>query len=242
MAGLQTCPSSRARAQVSQQGSFTFGWQLRDHLPLEGLLPRRDKPGSQPTQTADASVVAQTELQEAWQRTVAASSFAVAYSPPRPSAGTPLWPHVAGYPEAGAVAPVRAMDSDKALEQRRLVVTTCTIQGGQAQGGPASSCASDTRPPGACPDTGLLRPSLQGSARPGRAGGGRFVAAIEVQEQRRLVVSFLHHLALQRRCRNYFEDVRGAPPLGRLAAVPGSMRAAGAVSFCIWWCAQCGRT
>ena len=41
------------------------------------------------------------------------------------------------------------------------------------------------------------------------AGGGRFVAAVEVQEQQRLVVSFLHHLALQRRCHNYFEDVHG---------------------------------
>ena len=36
------------------------------------------------------------------------------------------------------------------------------------------------------------------------------MASVEVQEQRRLVVSFLHHLALQRQCRNYFEDVHGA--------------------------------
>ena len=37
------------------------------------------------------------------------------------------------------------------------------------------------------------------------AGRGQFTAALEVQESQRLVMSFLHHMALQRLCRNPFE-------------------------------------
>lgn len=38
------------------------------------------------------------------------------------------------------------------------------------------------------------------------AGRGQFTAAIEVQEQRRLILSFLHHMAVQRLCKNPLED------------------------------------
>ncbi len=37
------------------------------------------------------------------------------------------------------------------------------------------------------------------------AGRGQFTAALEVQESERLVMSFLHHMALQRLVRNPFE-------------------------------------
>ena len=37
-------------------------------------------------------------------------------------------------------------------------------------------------------------------------GRGQFAAALEVQEQRRLVMSFLHHMAVQRLCKNPLED------------------------------------
>ncbi len=39
----------------------------------------------------------------------------------------------------------------------------------------------------------------------GRAGRGTFTAAVEVQEQRQMVVSFLYHMAVQRGVRNPFE-------------------------------------
>ena len=44
-----------------------------------------------------------------------------------------------------------------------------------------------------------------------RAGRGQFTAALEVVEAERLVMSFLHHMALQRQCRNPFEkgDIAG---------------------------------
>ncbi len=38
------------------------------------------------------------------------------------------------------------------------------------------------------------------------AGRGQFTAAIEVQEQKRLILSFLHHMAVQRLCKNPLED------------------------------------
>ena len=38
-----------------------------------------------------------------------------------------------------------------------------------------------------------------------RAGRGQFTAVLEVQEGQRLMMSFLHHMALQRLCRNPFE-------------------------------------
>lgn len=38
------------------------------------------------------------------------------------------------------------------------------------------------------------------------AGRGQFTAAIEVQEQRRLILSFLQHMAVQRLCKNPFEE------------------------------------
>ena len=43
------------------------------------------------------------------------------------------------------------------------------------------------------------------------AGRGQFTAALEVVEAERLVMSFLHHMALQRQCRNPFEkgDIAG---------------------------------
>ena len=43
------------------------------------------------------------------------------------------------------------------------------------------------------------------------AGRGQFTAALEVVESERLVMSFLHHMALQRQCRNPFEkgDIAG---------------------------------
>ncbi|BDA45555.1 hypothetical protein COCOBI_07-3420 [Coccomyxa sp. Obi] len=37
-------------------------------------------------------------------------------------------------------------------------------------------------------------------------GRGQFTAAIEVQEQKRLILSFLHHMAVQRLCKNPLED------------------------------------
>ena len=38
------------------------------------------------------------------------------------------------------------------------------------------------------------------------AGHGQFTAALEVQQQERLVMSFLHHMAVQRLCKNPLED------------------------------------
>ena len=38
------------------------------------------------------------------------------------------------------------------------------------------------------------------------AGRGQFTAALEVQQQRRLCMSFLHHMAVQRLCKNPFEE------------------------------------
>lgn len=38
------------------------------------------------------------------------------------------------------------------------------------------------------------------------AGRGQFTAAVEVQEQKRLILSFLHHMAVQRLCKNPLED------------------------------------
>ena len=40
----------------------------------------------------------------------------------------------------------------------------------------------------------------------GCAGRGQFTAALEVQQQRRLCMSFLHHMAVQRLCNNPFEE------------------------------------
>lgn len=40
----------------------------------------------------------------------------------------------------------------------------------------------------------------------GCAGRGTFTAAVEVQEQRQMVVSFLYHMAVQRNVRNPFES------------------------------------
>ena len=42
------------------------------------------------------------------------------------------------------------------------------------------------------------------------AGRGQFTAALEVQDQQRLVMSFLHHMAVQRLCKNPFEDAEVA--------------------------------
>ena len=41
---------------------------------------------------------------------------------------------------------------------------------------------------------------------PGVAGAGAFTAAVELREQRSLVVSFLYHMAVQRLCHNPLED------------------------------------
>ena len=38
------------------------------------------------------------------------------------------------------------------------------------------------------------------------AGRGAFTTALELQEQQRLVLSFMHHMAVQRLCKNPFED------------------------------------
>ena len=38
------------------------------------------------------------------------------------------------------------------------------------------------------------------------AGRGQFTAALEVQQQQRLCMSFLHHMAVQRLCKNPFEE------------------------------------
>ena len=54
--------------------------------------------------------------------------------------------------------------------------------------------------------------ACQGSActvrpmRLGPAGRGAFTTALELQEQQRLVLSFMHHMAVQRMCKNPFED------------------------------------
>ena len=37
-------------------------------------------------------------------------------------------------------------------------------------------------------------------------GGGAFTTVVELREQRSLVVSFLHHMAVQRLCHNPFEE------------------------------------
>ncbi len=37
-------------------------------------------------------------------------------------------------------------------------------------------------------------------------GRGAFTTALELQEQQRLVLSFMHHMAVQRLCKNPFED------------------------------------
>ena len=37
-------------------------------------------------------------------------------------------------------------------------------------------------------------------------GRGAFTTALELQEQQRLVLSFMHHMAAQRLCKNPFED------------------------------------
>ena len=80
--------------QVSQQGSFTFGWQLREHLPLAQLLQQQghisSKPGAEPSTQQQPALEA--ELKDLLRHTAAASSFAISYSPPRPSAGEPGMP------------------------------------------------------------------------------------------------------------------------------------------------------
>ena len=40
----------------------------------------------------------------------------------------------------------------------------------------------------------------------GTAGRGAFTTALELQEQQRLVLSFMHHMAVQRLCKNPFEE------------------------------------
>ena len=40
------------------------------------------------------------------------------------------------------------------------------------------------------------------------AGGGTFATVVELREQRELVVSYLHHMAVQRQCHNPLEDAQ----------------------------------
>ena len=50
------------------------------------------------------------------------------------------------------------------------------------------------------------RPNRATFMRMAAAGRGAFTTALELQEQQRLVLSFMHHMAVQRLCKNPFED------------------------------------
>ncbi|KAK9787001.1 hypothetical protein WJX73_002243 [Symbiochloris irregularis] len=48
--------------------------------------------------------------------------------------------------------------------------------------------------------------ALSYSPQPASPSSGRFTATVELRERERLVLSLMHHLAVQRRCRNLLED------------------------------------